>query len=193
MFLLKRDVSLNHTGTQNIETKRFLLRRFHKKDVKDIYNNWTSDIEAAKYNAWKVHDSEDVTRGYLFEWIKLYEKSNYYHWAITDKLTGEVIGSISATNINNRKKYCEVGYTVARKYWNQGIATEVLKELINYLTDSVGFINIRAFHDIRNRASGRVMEKSGMIYVKRKKQFFLNSNNLIMDCCVYDYIKNINN
>jgi ribosomal-protein-alanine N-acetyltransferase len=189
MFLLNKDVYLKHIGTQNIETKRFLLRKFDRNDIKDIYSNWTSDIEAAKYNAWKVHDSEKVTSEYLIEWIKLYEKLNYYHWAITDKTTKEVIGSISASNINDRKKYCEVGYTIARKYWNQGIATEVLIKLIDYLTNSVGFITVRALHDVRNKASGRVMEKAGMIYFKNKKQLFLNSDNLIMNCCVYDYIK----
>nr|WP_312576046.1 GNAT family N-acetyltransferase [Sedimentibacter sp.] len=189
MFLLNKGSYLNHTGTQNIETKRFLLRKFNKNDISDIYNNWTSDIEAAKYNAWKVHDSENVTRGYLAEWINLYQKSNYYHWAIADKTTDEVIGSISVSNIKDRKRYCEVGYTVARKHWNQGIATEVLIELINYLTNTVGFVNVRALHDVRNKASGRVMEKSGMVYIKNKKQFFLNSDNLIMDCCVYEYIK----
>lgn len=189
MFLLNKDVYLKHTGTQNIETKRFLLRKFNRNDIKDIYNNWTSDIEAAKYNAWKVHDSENVTREYLTEWIKLYQKLNYYHWAITDKITGEVIGSISASNIKDRKKYCETGYTIARKYWNQGVATEALIGLIDYLTNKVGFINIRALHDVRNKASGRVMEKAGMVYLRNKKQFFLNSNNFIMDCCVYCYTK----
>jgi len=191
MFLLKRAVSLNHIGTQSIETKRFLLRKFNKDDTLDIYNNWTSDIEAAKYNAWKVHDNEAVTREYLAEWIELYKKLNYYHWAITDKETGEVIGSVSVSNIKNKKKYCEVGYTIARKYWNLGIATEVLKCLIDYLTNTIGFTNIRALHDVRNRASGRVMEKAGMVYIKRKKRFFLNSDNLIMDCLVYDFVRKI--
>jgi len=189
MFPFNKEVYLKHNGTENIETKRFLLRRFHKYDVKDIYNNWTSDLEAAKYNAWKVHDSESVTREYLAEWIKQYEKSNYYHWAITYKGTEEVIGSISVSNIKDKKRYCEIGYTVARKYWNLGIATEVLIEVINYLTNYVGFINICALHDVRNKASGRVMEKAGMVYAKSKKQIFLNSDKIIIDCCIYNYKK----
>lgn len=189
MFLFKREIYLKHKGTQNIETKRFLLRKFQKYDVQDIYNNWTSDTEAARYNAWKVHDSESVTREYLAEWIKLSQKSNYYHWAITDKETEEVIGSISVSNIKDKKRYCEIGYTVARKYWNQGIATEVLSIVIEYLIKDIGFVNIRALHDVMNKASGRVMEKAGMVYVKNTRQFFLNNDKIIMDCCVYDYKK----
>lgn len=187
-MLCLNEIYLKHIGTQDILTERFFLRKFQMEDVNDIYSNWTSDSESAKYNAWKVHSSINVTKEYLSEWIKQYEKKDYYLWAITDKNTKEVIGSISATNIKTKKRYCEIGYTVARKYWNQGIATEVLISILKFLTEEVGFKNIRAYHHIHNIASGKVMQKAGMIYVQNKKQFFLNSEKLVMNCCVYDYI-----
>ncbi|WP_326909238.1 GNAT family N-acetyltransferase [Sedimentibacter sp. MB31-C6] len=187
MYLCRNKSNLIHKGTQLIETRRLILRKFQTIDVYDVYTNWTSDVEAAKYNAWKVHDSIETTKIYLYEWIKQYDKLKYYHWAITDKKTEEVIGSISLSNIKTRKKYCEIGYTVARKYWNQGIATEALKDVIDYLINEVGFITIRALHDVRNKASGRVMEKAGMVYIKNEKKIFLNSEKLIVNCCVYDY------
>lgn len=187
MFSLKSHRYLNHKGTENIETNRFLLRKFQINDAYDIYKNWTSDVESARYNAWNIHENIDITKEYLLDWIKMYEKFNYYHWGIMDKGTKEIIGSVSATNIKDRKKYCEIGYTVARKLWNNGIATETVKAVICYLTDEIGFTCIRAMHDVRNKASGRVMEKVGMKYVTSKKQIFLNSKNFIMNCCIYDY------
>jgi len=187
MFLFRHGIHLDYKGTEVLTTERFLLRQFKIYDSSDVFNNWTSDSESAKYNAWKIHSSENVTKEYLYDWIKSYEKANYYHWAIMDKGTEEVIGSISATNIKKRKACCDIGYTIARKYWNQGIATEVLKEIIDYLTNVVGFKTIRAYHDVRNKASGRVMEKAGMTYVKNKKQFFLSSEKFIVECCIYEY------
>jgi len=114
---------------------------------------------------------------------------DYYHWAIVLKENKEVIGSISVSNVKKRKKYCEVGYTIAKKMWNLGIATEVLIRVLEYLTEEAGFETIRALHDVRNEASGRVMEKAGMIYLKNKTLFFLSSNHLIMKCRVYEYKK----
>lgn len=186
-MLFRKDKNLNHKGTVDISTKRFFLRKFEKKDVNDVYNNWTSHEEAARYNAWSVHSSISVTAEYLSEWIKSYEKESYYNWAITDKNTGEVLGSISASNVSDKKSYCEIGYTVSGKYWNMGIATEVLVEVINFLTEEVGFKNITAYHDVRNAASGRVMEKAGMTYEKNKLRFFLNSDKIVINCCVYRY------
>lgn len=181
--------NLKHVGTVTLETGRFALRRFQPADVHDVYVNWSSDEDSARYNAWNIHENENVTESYVTEWVECYKRLNYYHWAITDKTDGEVIGSISVSNVKNRKKYCEIGYTVAKKRWNEGIATEVLKRILEFLTLDVGFETVRAMHDVRNKASGRVMEKAGMIFVKNQMQFFLSGRNFIMNCRIYEYRK----
>ncbi len=180
---------LKLSGTVNLHTDRFILRRFRISDAQDIFINWLSDSDSAKYNAWKVHSSIEVTKEYLSEWIDSYKKGNYYHWAVTDINTEEVIGSVTIFNVKKRKKYCEIGYTIAKRLWNQGIATEVLICVIDYLTNQEGFKTICAYHDIRNEASGKVMKKAGMKFVKNKNKIFLNSSSIIMKCSYYEYKK----
>jgi len=189
MILSYAKNNIKHTGTVNLDTDRFILRQFRLSDVHDVYENWSSDYEAAKYNAWNVHENEKVTESYVTEWVESYKSKKNYHWAVVDKDTEEVIGSISVSNVKNRKKYCEVGYTVAKKRWNEGIATEILKKVLSFLTDEVGFETVCALHDIRNAASGKVMEKAGMVYVKNKLCFFLSGMNFFMNCRVYEYSK----
>lgn len=181
---------IKHKGTVILETDRFILRQFNLIDVHDVYINWASDSDAAKYNAWSVHENESITKSYISEWVDYYKKLNYYHWAIVDKNNDEVIGSFSVSNIKSRKKYCEVGYTVAKKRWNEGIATEVLVKALVFLTEEVGFTTVRAMHDVRNIASGRVMIKAGMKFVKNQIQFFLSGHNFLMNCSIYEYKKN---
>ena len=36
---------LNHTGTQNIETERLLIRKFKIDDAQQMFDNWTKDPE----------------------------------------------------------------------------------------------------------------------------------------------------
>lgn len=178
---------LNLLGTIELESERFILRKFKMSDAEDIYSNWLSDADSARYNAWKVHTSIDVTKDYLSQWVKSYKNKDYFHWAIEDRETGEVIGSIIVSSVKRRKKYCEIGYTIAKKLWNKGIATEVLICVLKFLTDEIGFQTIAAFHDERNRASGRVMKKAGMEFVKNQARIILNSNNLIMKGSLYEY------
>lgn len=178
---------LKLSGTVRLETKRFNLRKFQMSDAHDIYSNWLSDEDSARYNAWRVHSSIEETKEYLSEWIDSYRKKDYLHWAIEDKNTEEIIGSITASSIKRRKKYCEIGYTIAKKLWNHGIATEVLIAVLKYLTDEAGFEKIFALHDIRNEASGVVMKKAGMKFAKNKTRIFLTGSNFIMKCRVYEY------
>ena len=186
-YCISSEEDLKHKGTVPLETNRFMLRKFQLSDSHDVYENWSSDYDSARYNAWNVHENEAVTKSYIFEWVENYKRLNYYNWAVWDKENDEVIGSISATNIKNKKKYCEIGYTVAKKRWNEGIATEVLVKVLDFLTSEVGFVTIRAMHDVRNVSSGRVMEKAGMVFIKNKIQIFLSGHNYLMKCRVYEY------
>ncbi len=189
MLLINKNDGLKHLGSITLYTDRFKLRQFQLRDAHEVYENWSSDYESAKYNAWNVHDNEKITETYVAEWVESYRSKKNYHWAVVDKETDEVIGSISVSNIKNKKKHCEIGYTVAKKRWNEGIATEVLKAVLSFLTNEVGFEIIYALHDVRNIASGRVMEKAGMTYVKNKFCFFISGLNFIMKCRVYEYKK----
>ena len=65
----------------------------------------------------------------------------------------------------------EIGYSFSRDYWNRGYATQALTAVIRTAFHFLPDLNrIEAQHDIRNPASGRVMEKCGM-----KKEGILRS------------------
>lgn len=179
------DFRLNHEGTGMLFTERLILRKFMISDTYDMYNNWAADKEVAKYTLWKVNESISETRSILEDWCMRYDSSQYYHWAIVFKENKQVIGSISISGINNCLKTCNVGYTLGRGYWNIGIATEVLKAVINFMVNTVGIQKIYAYHDIQNLASGRVMQKCGMEFIKRKKKIFLSGNRPFIDCDYY--------
>ena len=54
-----------------------------------------------------------------------------------------------------------MGYWVGRPWWNQGIATEALRLIIDYCFNEKGFHTLWADHFPDNPASGRVLQKCG--------------------------------
>ena len=80
---------MNHTGTQTIETKRLILRRFTMNDVLPMYTNWASDPAVTKYLTWPTHTGPDVTEMVLKSWVTDYEKPAYYQWAIAFRESNE--------------------------------------------------------------------------------------------------------
>lgn len=73
----------------------------------------------------------------------------------------------------------EVGYWVAPKYWNRGIASRVVEAICRYGFDTLGFARIEGRVFVGNEASARVLEKNGFQLegilrknVKKDGQFF---------------------
>ena len=73
-----------------------------------------------------------------------------------------MIGTIGFMWYSGASCSAEVGYSFSREFWNRGLATEALSAVIRSAFASLPVNRIEAQHDIRNPASGRVMEKSGM-------------------------------
>ncbi len=40
---------MNHCGTQELETKRLILRQFTDKDAHAMFENWANDEEVTKF------------------------------------------------------------------------------------------------------------------------------------------------
>ena len=89
---------MRHAGTQEIETPRLLLRRLMPSDAPMMYSNWANDPEVTRWLRWTPHKDVAETQELLSAWALLYPNEDYYQWAIVEKATGQVFGSISIYN-----------------------------------------------------------------------------------------------
>ena len=156
---------MNHLGTRVLETQRLTLRPFTLEDASAMFRNWAGDPEVTTYLMWPTHTSQAVSAGVLTDWVKQYEKSDVYLWAIVPRALGEPIGSISVVEpIDEKVRAAEVGYCIGKRWWHQGITSEALGRVMAFLFDEVGVSRVEARHDPRNPRSGAVMRKCGMKY-----------------------------
>ena len=115
---------MEHKGTVTLETGRLVLRRFTLADAEAMYENWASEEAVTEYLTWPAHGSVDATRAVLADWVKGYESTDFYQWAIELKQLGQVIGSISVTAQNPAVSGCELGWCIGSRWWGQGIMPE---------------------------------------------------------------------
>lgn len=78
------------------------------------------------------------------------------------KKTTRLCGAIGL-NISSQKYKAELGYGIGVSYWGQGYCTEAAKATVAYGFKDVNLYRIHSSHFRRNPASGRVMQKIGMI------------------------------
>lgn len=169
---------MRHAGTQTIETERLLLRPLTPEDAPMMYANWANDPDVTRWLRWEPHKNADETRELLAAWALLYPNGDYYQWAIVEKATGQVFGSISIFNaalgaqekkaawpeLDTSDGVWETGYCIGQKWWNQGFTTEALKAVVDYWFRNTDSNWLCCCYAKENPASGRVMQKAGFAY-----------------------------
>ncbi len=144
-----------------LETERLLLRKVEMRDAEDMFE-YSKDPLVAQHVLWDAHTDLADTRGYLRYMIRKYRMGEPSSWGIVEKSTGKVVGTIGYMWYQRDNNACEVGYSLARRCWNQGYMTEALMAVLGYSFRELGFNRVEAQHETDNGASGAVMRKCGM-------------------------------
>ncbi len=144
-----------------LKTERLILRPLRMSDARDMYA-YAQDPEVSRHVLWSAHTSIFQTRAFLRSAIRQYRRGEPGSFAIVLKASGHMIGTVGFMWIDREYKSAEVGYSLGRAYWNQGIMTEALRAVVAYGFDQLGLNRIEAQHETDNPASGRVMAHVGM-------------------------------
>lgn len=145
-----------------LTTDRLVLRNWHESDAPSLFK-YASDPLLGPRAGWAPHQSEQESLDTI---RTIFAQEGM--WAVELKETAEVIGCVGYlthehSNLDISEDECEVGYWIARPYWNLGICTEALKTIVDYCFYTKGFTTLWGDYFPDNPASGKVMTKCGFI------------------------------
>jgi len=159
------------------ETKRFILRALTPNDATDMLM-LDSDPDVHQYLGKKPISTLEESLSNIDLIRKQYVENGIGRWAIIEKQSNCFVGWAGLKLIkemtNNHINYYDLGYRLIKKYWGQGIATEVALASLNYGFNVLKQNNIYAIADINNHASVHVLEKIGF----SKIEIFLYDNQM---------------
>ena len=139
-----------------IETEHLVLRPFSFMDSEDFYKIASNPenlhfIFPAQAN---LQESQHVLANYFM-------KYPLGIWAICDKDSGQMIGSVKFEKMDEIKKEAELGYFLRKDYWGQGLMTEVVRELVFLSFTKFDFKRLAIITHEENIASQKVALKAG--------------------------------
>lgn len=140
---------------------RLLLVRLEQKHASDLYRLY-SDEETMRYFDCDPHTDIAETLKLIRVFTERWEQYTGIRWAITRAGAGqgEVIGSMGFNQFEENGTGI-VGYDLRRDCWGQGLATEALQTIVRFGFETLRIHRAEAIVDPANRASERVLEKSG--------------------------------
>lgn len=155
-----------------IATERLLIRPLQVSDEADVFA-YARDPEVARHTLWEPHENMRDTRAFLAFVDEQHRTGRAFIWGIVHRREGRVIGTIGLTNYIAQHGRAELGFAIARPYWNQGYTTEAVRALLSFTLRDLGLNRVEAFCKAENIGSARVMEKSGMRFegVLRQREF----------------------
>ena len=157
-----------------------VLRPWQKQDARELA------LVANNKNIWNnVRDAlpSPYTEMDALQWIAyVNDQKPVANFAIVYK--GQVAGTIGCRLKSDiSRKNIEIGYFVGESFWGKGVATEAVKQLVDFIHTRMDAIRIYAHVFARNKSSMKVLQKNGFYLeaINRKAVF---KNNKVMD----DYV-----
>lgn len=151
----------------SLKTKRLLLRTFKQQDAGQV-QALAGNENVSKSTLNIPHPYKD---GMAEDWIDSHEMSweskSKIIFAITKLYNKQLIGTVGLVEIT--RDQAEIGYWIGEPFWGNGYCTEATKALINFSFTQLGLNKLIGVHLASNPASGKVMEKAGMLHIKSDK------------------------
>ncbi len=143
-----------------LETDRLLLRMWTKRDAAALFE-YAKDPDVGPNAGWKPHANVGESRLIIDQ---LFRRN--MTWAIVEKDTGIVIGSIGFEEDKYRPDIPskEMGYSLAKSRWGKGYMTEAANRLIRYGFEELDLAVLMIRTSETNFRSQRVIEKCGFTY-----------------------------
>jgi RimJ/RimL family protein N-acetyltransferase len=164
-----RAMSLPH----EIHTPRLLLRPPSEADAELMFARYSCDLEVCRYMSWRPHRSIDDTIAYLRKKTTDAGLGEVTRRLIFCRTSGVLLGSIGGQFDNYRFQF---GYCLARDAWGEGFATEAARAFVAAAMSDPNIWRVQAYCDVENRASARVLEKTGLSYEGTLKRYLIMPN-----------------
>ncbi len=137
-----------------------VLREKQESDIPDFFRYY-SDPEVSKFILCEIPQTiEEATRELRY-WRGVFYQNDGIYFAIADKRTNQMIGSIGLTSHNTYQSRIELSYDLACEYWLRGITTRAIDVVVKYAFETLRVNRIEASVSCSNIPSKNLLLKSG--------------------------------
>ncbi len=147
-----------------IRTERLVLRPFRPEDT-DALVARRNEAEVARLQNWTLPFTREAAEELVEALVAMDGPADGEWWmlVIADPDTDEALGDL-AFNLSWGGRASEIGYTLARRHWGNGYATEALNGLLEWLFQVLKVTRVSGLLHPDNVASAMVLERTGFVF-----------------------------
>lgn len=152
-------------GIGYFNTARLNVRQLTSGDLDDLITLYQTPMVVKTLGGLRARDQiVQSLEGHLDHW----DSYNFGYYIFEDRQTESFIGRGGLRRcLIDGKQEVEVAYALLPEYWGKGLATEIVKKLVDIAFRKLGLRSIVGFTLSENEASKRVLEKNGFVFEKQ--------------------------
>ncbi|RYF22013.1 MAG: N-acetyltransferase, partial [Flavobacteriales bacterium] len=128
---------------ETFSTTRLTLRPVGRDDAAAIFNSYAQDADVTRFLTWRPHTSVEETERFVQMCLTAKTSRTY---VIVNKARNLVVGVLDLRLESQAR--LELGYALARQFWGQGLMTEVLIKVSDWVLGQPSIWRIGAMADI---------------------------------------------
>jgi [ribosomal protein S5]-alanine N-acetyltransferase len=159
-----------------LTTERLVLREMTAGDAEDLFA-FLGDPEVQRYES-SLDLLADVAQAsrQIEEIARRYRSRQAITWGVTLRGEDRVIGAFALYFWEQRMYTGDLGYTLARPYWRQGIATEAGRAIVKFGFEEMRVHRLNADARTDNSASVRLLARLGFTHEGVRRECVLNAD-----------------
>jgi RimJ/RimL family protein N-acetyltransferase/nitroimidazol reductase NimA-like FMN-containing flavoprotein (pyridoxamine 5'-phosphate oxidase superfamily) len=165
--------------------ERVILEPLDMSHVDDLYAV-ADDPEVWQYQSVPRPHSRDDMAAIVAGALAAHHRGERVPWVQRSVLTGEVIGTTSYANLDERGRCLEIGYTfIGKPWWRSGVNREAKLLLLTRAFEELGAVRVEWHTDVRNERSRRAIEGLGAVREGVRRSFRRRGDGTPRDSALY--------
>ena len=175
---------MKYPEIRELYTEDLVLRKVCREDAPLYYERIGSREPVTRYMLFMPHRDISDSVESVENVLRRYETGKCYRWAIALKADNSIIGIIELLRFDETEGSCSFAYMIGDEFWGKGFGTQALKAALQFAFCEMGLSFVEADHMAANPASGAVMRKAGMHYLRTEEGKY-EKNGCVYDAVVY--------
>ena len=114
---------------------------------------------------WATNSYNETSALRWLEFAQLaWQHESAFQFVITDAKTCEYIGNCSVDGINQKYRFCNLGYWVRTSRTRRGLASRAVRLAARFAFETLGLVRVEIVIAVGNLPSQRVAQKAGARY-----------------------------
>nr|WP_199162695.1 GNAT family N-acetyltransferase [Elizabethkingia sp. ASV34] len=151
-------IDMNSAIFPILKTERLTLRQLSIDDHQDIFA-LRSDPEINEFLGRQICETKEEAIIFINKVNDNIKEGNSFYWAVTLAESNTLVGTICLFDLSAEDDSCEIGYELMTEFQGQGIMTEAVQTVIDYVFYTLKLKKILAVTHYKNQSSTNLLLK----------------------------------